>query len=93
MLKALRNEERRAEGEHGPSTESSASSNLVPQSLLQQTNIDLILQTADEIEPENPQVARICTLILSFSTLSAGSLLLLLAKLRVSVAELLRLTT
>jgi len=32
----------------------------VPPSLAQTTNIDLILQAADEIQSEDPNVARIC---------------------------------
>ena len=37
-----------------------ASNTTVPQTLLQQANIDAILQTADELAKENPHVARIC---------------------------------
>ncbi len=46
--------------EYGLGYESSASSAAVPESLSHQTNIDSVLRVADEIHPENPQVARIC---------------------------------
>ncbi|CAK9232746.1 unnamed protein product [Sphagnum troendelagicum] len=45
--------------EYGLGYESSASSAAVPESLSHQTNIDSVLRVADEIHPENPQVARI----------------------------------
>jgi callose synthase len=52
--------ERRALDEpQGPGA-GSASNTTVPQTLLQQANIDAILQTADELAKENPHVARIC---------------------------------
>ncbi len=46
----------------GDTTTSSAA--LVPQSLQQQRNIDVILRTADEVQQDDPQVARICKLCL-----------------------------
>ncbi|WVZ18445.1 hypothetical protein V8G54_005767 [Vigna mungo] len=39
----------------------------VPPSLAQTTNIDLILQAADEIQSEDPNVARICSVILKLA--------------------------
>lgn len=38
----------------------------VPPSLEKATNIDAILQAADEIESENPNVARICKFFLLY---------------------------
>ena len=38
----------------------------VPPSLVKTTNIDAILQAADEIQAEDPTVARICKLKLNF---------------------------
>lgn len=38
----------------------SSSNTTVPQSLLQQANVDSILQAADELALENPDVGRIC---------------------------------
>jgi hypothetical protein len=67
----------------GDTTTSSAA--LVPQSLQQQRNIDAILRTADEVQQDDPQVARICKLCLQaciFShhlPLNPKPLLLLLA--------------
>ncbi|KAG0624695.1 hypothetical protein M758_3G268300 [Ceratodon purpureus] len=53
--------ERRAiDDPQGPGS-GSASNTTVPQTLLQQANIDAILQTADELAKENPHVARILT--------------------------------
>ncbi len=46
----------------GDTTTSSAA--FVPQSLQQQINIDAILRTADEVQQDDPQVARICKLCL-----------------------------
>lgn len=59
VYKAMMVNERRAADEELSRT-TTASNTTVPQSLLQQTNIDAILQTADEVEDENPTVARIC---------------------------------
>lgn len=39
----------------------------VPPSLAQTTNIDLILQAADDIQPDDPNVARICKFLKSES--------------------------
>jgi hypothetical protein len=67
----------------GDTTTSSAA--FVPQSLQQQRNIDAILRAADEVQQDDPQVARICKLCLQaciFSDhlpLNPKPLLLLLA--------------
>jgi callose synthase len=60
VYKAMMVNERRAADEELSRPTTTASNTTVPQSLLQQTNIDAILQTADEVEDENPTVARIC---------------------------------
>jgi hypothetical protein len=46
----------------GDTTTSSAA--FVPQSLQQQRNIDAILRAVDEVQQDDPQVARICKLCL-----------------------------
>lgn len=60
MYKAMMVNERKAADEELSRPTTTASNATVPQSLLQQTNIDAILQTADEVQDENPTVARIC---------------------------------
>ena len=58
--------ERRAIDDPQGPWQGSASNTTVPQTLLQQANIDAILQTADELTKEDPHVARICTFKLIF---------------------------
>lgn len=53
-------ERRAAEEPQGPGA-GAASNTTVPQTLLQQANIEAILQTADELAKINPDVGRICT--------------------------------
>ena len=45
---------------HGHEKTSSGIAGAVPASLVRSTNIDAILQAADEIQDEDPNVARIC---------------------------------
>lgn len=68
----LRREQLRQSGPgHGRTPSGIAGS--VPDSLQRSTNINAILQAADEIQDENPNVARICESLISQTSL--GSLL------------------
>lgn len=60
-------ERKAAEEPQGPGA-GAASNTTVPQTLLQQANIEAILQTADELAKRNRDVGRICTCYLPTST-------------------------
>lgn len=66
----LRREHTRHTGGHRPTTSGIAGS--VPPSLTRSTNIDMILQAADEIQPDDPTVARIRIWLSSSSTFSSS---------------------
>lgn len=58
VREALKSEELRASSRTRTSDELGG---VVPPSLGQASNINIILQAAEEIQPDDPQVARICT--------------------------------
>lgn len=57
----LKREQLRNAGQ-GHARHASGIAGAVPPSLAQTTNVDLILQAADDIQSEDPNVARICKL-------------------------------
>lgn len=61
----LQSEQLRNAGQ-GHSRTSSGIAGAVPPSLGRETNIDAILRAADEVEEENPNVARICKFKFNF---------------------------
>ncbi|XP_058180816.1 callose synthase 10-like [Rhododendron vialii] len=75
----LRREKLRHHGRGRHEREPSGIAGSVPPSLTRETNIDLILQAADEIQSEDPNVARILVLLKTLN-LSCGNRHLSLAK-------------
>lgn len=65
----LQREQLRGAGQAGAGKSTAGLAGAVPPSLGKQTNIDAILQAADDIEDEDPNVARICEFSARFRSL------------------------